>query len=153
MSNPLNRMEGGNHYTRFRFQPIQFIIDQNYDFIFGNIFKYLSRAKYKNGAEDVSKAIHYVELTKVLWKEGFWYPPILNSSAITIEDFIKINNISGEDAQVIAFIHLWMRDLSYSVQRNDRTAAMFPTFEGVVCVLSNYRNELAKAEAEGKTDE
>jgi hypothetical protein len=36
--------------------------DEYRGFLLGNVFKYLSRHKYKNGAEDIQKAFVYLDL-------------------------------------------------------------------------------------------
>jgi len=40
---------------------IDFILDQNFNYLEGNIIKYVSRYKYKNGLEDLKKAHWYLE--------------------------------------------------------------------------------------------
>ena len=40
----------------------EYISKNNLDFCEGNIIKYISRHKLKNGAEDIKKVIHYAEL-------------------------------------------------------------------------------------------
>lgn len=62
MSNPLDTQEGGDHYKSLPIQPIQFITANNIGFIEGNVIKYVCRHQNKNGAEDVKKAIHYLNL-------------------------------------------------------------------------------------------
>ena len=52
----------GTHYQQYKVQPIELIMDMGWNFIQGNIAKYVLRAKYKNGQEDIDKAIHYCEL-------------------------------------------------------------------------------------------
>ena len=42
--------------------PVEYISKKNLDFCEGNIIKYISRHKLKNGAEDIKKVIHYAEL-------------------------------------------------------------------------------------------
>jgi hypothetical protein len=42
--------------------PIEYISKNNLDFLEGNIVKYVSRHRNKNGAEDIKKIIHYAEL-------------------------------------------------------------------------------------------
>lgn len=61
-NNPLEKQVGGNHYKKFKIQPIEYIHANNLDFLTGNIIKYASRHRFKNGAEDVRKIIHYAEL-------------------------------------------------------------------------------------------
>jgi hypothetical protein len=46
------------HYTTGKIETIDYIEDMGY--IEGNIIKYISRYKYKNGLEDVKKARWYV---------------------------------------------------------------------------------------------
>ena len=54
---------GGNHYRRnFTIQPSKFINDNKLLFAEGNAIKYICRHKYKNGKEDLKKAIHYIEM-------------------------------------------------------------------------------------------
>jgi hypothetical protein len=45
-----------------KIQPVEYIHANGFDFLTGNIIKYASRHKNKNGAEDVKKIIHYAEL-------------------------------------------------------------------------------------------
>lgn len=60
--NPLQTQVGGNHYKDFKIQPIEFIHANNLDFMAANVVKYVVRAKNKNGAQDIRKAIHYCQL-------------------------------------------------------------------------------------------
>ena len=61
-SNPLQNQEGGNHYKGCKIQPIEYIVANNLDFMQGNIVKYITRHKSKNGAEDIRKIKHYCDL-------------------------------------------------------------------------------------------
>jgi len=61
---------GGKHYTDYKIQPIEFITSNNIGFIEGNVIKYVTRYKEKNGIEDIDKAIHYLELLKELHYNG-----------------------------------------------------------------------------------
>jgi len=53
---------GGGHYKQFAIQPIEFITKNQIPFIEGNIIKYASRHREKNGIEDLRKIIHYTKL-------------------------------------------------------------------------------------------
>lgn len=48
------------HYTECGIQPITYITANNMDFLEGNIIKYVSRYKRKNGLEDLAKARDYL---------------------------------------------------------------------------------------------
>ena len=58
----LNIQEGGDHYKKLKIQPIEFIDANGLDFLQGNVVKYITRHKDKNGAADVRKALHYCQL-------------------------------------------------------------------------------------------
>lgn len=49
------------HYTRLKIEPIDYIQANNLNFNVGNIIKYVSRAEYKNGIEDLEKAKYYLQ--------------------------------------------------------------------------------------------
>jgi len=52
---------GGNHYN-LAIQPVDFIVKNNIPYREANVIKYVTRHKLKNGAEDIRKAIHYLEM-------------------------------------------------------------------------------------------
>lgn len=56
-----DKQVGGEHY-KTTIQPIEYILANNLGFIEGNVIKYITRYKDKNGAEDIKKAIHYLEI-------------------------------------------------------------------------------------------
>jgi hypothetical protein len=58
----LKKQIGGNHYKKYKIQPIEFILKNNIGFCEANIIKYVLRFKEKGGAEDLLKAQHYIEL-------------------------------------------------------------------------------------------
>lgn len=60
--NPLDIQEGGNHYKDMKIQPAEFIHANNIGYFEGNVIKYVSRWRNKNGIEDLKKAKHYIEL-------------------------------------------------------------------------------------------
>ena len=55
------------HYKQGKIEVIDFILDQKMNYLEGNIIKYLSRYKLKNGIEDLEKALWY--LNKLIGKE------------------------------------------------------------------------------------
>lgn len=52
---------GGSHYKDKGIQPIEYILANNLDFCEGNVIKYVSRWRQKNGLDDLLKAKHYLE--------------------------------------------------------------------------------------------
>lgn len=58
----LNKQVGGSHYREGAIQPIQYIESNKLTFSEGSVVKYITRHRNKNGAQDLLKIIHYVEL-------------------------------------------------------------------------------------------
>lgn len=50
------------HYSRFPLEPTTFIMENGIDWCRGNALKYICRAPFKNGIEDLRKAIRYLSL-------------------------------------------------------------------------------------------
>lgn len=62
MSNTKDTQVGGNHYKSMAIQPTEYITKNELGYIEGNIVKYISRYKSKNGLEDLKKARHYLDM-------------------------------------------------------------------------------------------
>ena len=60
--NPLTTQVNGDHYVRMAIQPVEFIHANSIPFIEGNVIKYVTRWRQKNGLKDLEKAKHYIEL-------------------------------------------------------------------------------------------
>jgi hypothetical protein len=50
------------HYASFEVEPVEFVARNGLDFLRGNAIKYLCRAFLKGGAEDLKKALRYVQM-------------------------------------------------------------------------------------------
>lgn len=58
----LNKQVGGMHYKDRAIQPVTYIHANHLGFCEGNVVKYVTRWKQKNGIADLEKAKHYLEL-------------------------------------------------------------------------------------------
>ena len=54
-------MRTPDHYDH-AIQPVEFIMKNGLGFCEGNIIKYITRWKMKNGREDLLKARHYIDI-------------------------------------------------------------------------------------------
>ena len=52
----------GNHYKELPIQPVEYIHANKIGYFEGNVIKYVSRWKTKNGVADLRKAAHYIQL-------------------------------------------------------------------------------------------
>lgn len=61
-SDALTIQVGGDHYKKLKIQPAEYIHANGLDFFEGNVVKYVSRWRSKNGIADLEKAKHYIDL-------------------------------------------------------------------------------------------
>lgn len=79
MDKALDRQEGGGHYKSLTIQPVEYIQKNNIPYLEGNVIKYITRHKSKNGLEDLKKAKHYIDLIIELE-----YPKVQDNAQLTI---------------------------------------------------------------------
>ena len=58
----LDKQIGGKHYRNMKIQPAEFINENKLLFAEGNDIKYICRHQNKGKADDIKKAIHYLEM-------------------------------------------------------------------------------------------
>ena len=58
----LDKQIGGKHYRNMKIQPAEFINENKLLFAEGNAIKYICRHQSKGKADDIKKAIHYLEM-------------------------------------------------------------------------------------------
>lgn len=61
-SSALDVQVAGDHYKLLAIQPIEYIHANGIHYMEGNVVKYITRHRDKNGAADVRKALHYCQL-------------------------------------------------------------------------------------------
>ena len=57
-----SRQVQGTHYQNLAIQPIEYIHANKIPYIEGNVIKYVSRWRSKNGLQDLEKARHYIDM-------------------------------------------------------------------------------------------
>ena len=67
---PLEKQVDGSHYKSLTIQPVQYIHANSIGYFEGNVIKYVSRWRAKNGLSDLEKAKHYIELLIELESKG-----------------------------------------------------------------------------------
>lgn len=60
--NPLDKQIAGDHYKKLKIQPVEYIQENNIGYMEGNVIKYVTRWRDKNGLADLEKAKHYLEM-------------------------------------------------------------------------------------------
>lgn len=93
----LEQQIGGGHYKLMRFQPVELFAKTRCTAFQANIWKYITRYKRKNGAQDIKKCIHYAQLAIELKCDGkLGYRKIK-----TVQAFCYINNLKPEIKHIV----------------------------------------------------
>jgi hypothetical protein len=61
-ASPLQVQVGGDHYKKYKIQPVEYVHANSIPFIEGSIIKYVTRWRDKNGVKDLEKAKHFIDL-------------------------------------------------------------------------------------------
>ena len=59
---PLTTQVAGSHYKDLKIQPVEYIHANNLGYAEGNVIKYVTRWRKKDGRRDLEKARHYIDL-------------------------------------------------------------------------------------------
>lgn len=62
MTKALDIQVGGSHYKSLKIQPVEYIHANGIGYFEGNVIKYVTRWRDKNGIPDLEKAKHYIDL-------------------------------------------------------------------------------------------
>ena len=85
-----DKQVGGSHYKKMKIQPSKFVIENELLFPEGNVIKYICRHRFKNGKEDLEKAVHFIEM--IIERD---YPTI----PMTEEEEYRNAGITKEEAE------------------------------------------------------
>lgn len=96
---------GGSHYKDMPFQPIRLISMLDLDFCQGNVVKYVSRYKLKDGVRDLEKAKHYCQMAMEMEKSSPRLSMTILQAVFIAEGFVTSNRLSKWVADVIVYVY------------------------------------------------
>lgn len=96
---------GGSHYKDMPFQPIKLISMLDLDFCQGNVVKYVSRYKLKDGVRDLEKAKHYCRMAMEMEKSSPRLSMTILQAVFISEGFVTSNGLSKWVSDVIVYVY------------------------------------------------
>lgn len=90
---------GGDHYKRLPYQPAKLFAKTRCTAFQANIWKYISRYEYKDGARDIKKCMRYAQLAQE-YQCGGWLGP---KERAEVELFCDINRLSERQARIARY--------------------------------------------------
>lgn len=101
LDSPSNIQIGGNHYKKFQYQPIHFLMDITCNSALSYAIKYVSRYPNKN-PDDLDKAIHCLRLYEEWVIKGFENEEFIGEQAQL--DFLKIQKFTSQFEPKVASV-------------------------------------------------
>ncbi len=102
----IDRNSPGNddkHYSG-RYQPIDFIENWKLGFVAGNVVKYISRHRIKNGREDVAKASWYIGVLRQQHEDGLF--ECVEEGTISFKEYAEAQGFKQESMEYSALLAL-----------------------------------------------
>src|SRR6185369_13146900 len=90
-SNANSRQVGGDHY-KTEIEHWDFVESNGIGYLEGCATKYVTRARKKNGRQDLEKAVHYVDKIIDLEQEGVKTAPAIYRWAVALLHTVKNRN-------------------------------------------------------------
>ncbi len=146
MNKVLEKQVGGNHYSKLKIQPAEFIAANNWDFLSGSVFKYVTRYKDKNGRQDIEKAIHFLELRDHLYSYDeldrlyeahvSWISnsPKFKRELYSVADFVIANEFAVTDHRYKALMLLEELVFSHPAQVSELTKSLIVYLKFVIAI-------------------
>lgn len=107
LDNPLDYQVGGDHYRRLTMQPIEFSAINGLNCFDFSILRYVTRHRTKTGAQDIQKAIQYVDLRVALLPPDTG--PVVEVVPITAYNAANQEALSGVDRDALVHLSLLYR--------------------------------------------
>ena len=113
MSEANKEQVAGTHYQIQPFQHWDFVLEARIPYMEGQILKYMSRWRNKNGLQDLKKAGHfYCKLIEWVAEDKFYRGSrvvALSEDEVTalFMKWVEQNKFPSEDSLVMAFVTMW----------------------------------------------
>lgn len=93
---------GGDHYKKYRLQPIQFADENWWPASLAYALKHITRHQDKLGRQDLEKAKHYIQL-----RAEVGAPPLPHPPKYSMAECIEMNGIPAREATILMSIESW----------------------------------------------
>ena len=101
----LQTQVGGDHYSKTKIQPIEFVMANRWDACAFSILKYVSRHRDKNGLQDLQKARHFVDLRQALVE---YLRTDKATECIEVTGYCQANGLGPAETQILVSLNDWL---------------------------------------------
>lgn len=107
MSSANQTQVGGDHY-KSGYQHWDFVHDNDLGYFEGQITKYTTRRRHKNGKQDVEKALHFAMKLKELAEKFSRRPQRGNFNSALYRAFVLENQLTAQESAVVHGVLNWV---------------------------------------------
>ena len=104
--NPNATQVGGTHY-RSHFQHWDLVARLKLGYFEGQVTKYVTRHRHKNGRQDLDKALHFLIKLLTLVEGSGWKPEHLFPTTAMLDEYSIANSLTSRETDVIYLICGW----------------------------------------------
>lgn len=105
--NPNLTQVAGTHY-RSSFQHWDLVVKLRLGYFEGQVTKYVTRHRSKNGAQDLDKALHFLMKLMHLHQTAGWAPQHLHPTTTTMmHEYQEANLLNDQEARVVFYVCAW----------------------------------------------
>jgi hypothetical protein len=104
--NPNLTQVAGTHY-RSAFQHWDLVVKLRLGYFEGQVTKYVTRHRSKNGAQDLDKALHFLMKLTHLHQTAGWSPQHLHPTTTLMHDYQEANLLNDQEAKVVFYVCAW----------------------------------------------
>ena len=120
--NANDRQVGGGHY-KVGFEHWDFVHLMGLGYFEGQITKYVTRHRKKNGRQDAEKALHFLDKLIELQLQGGVWPPVARVESISMDSLLTRyraeNGLTPQEAAVIGMVSTWISHVGLRNARRD----------------------------------
>lgn len=104
--NPNLTQVAGTHY-RSSFQHWDLVVKLRLGYFEGQVTKYVTRHRSKNGAQDLDKALHFLMKLMHLHQTAGWAPQHLHPTTTMMHEYQEANLLNDQEARVVFYVCAW----------------------------------------------
>lgn len=128
--NPNDTQVGGAHY-RNSFQHWDLVAKLRLGYFEGQITKYVTRHRKKNGRQDLDKAVHFLMKLIDLHTKSAWSNVSLYPTSATLEEYRAANGLNAKELQVIRYVCQWLNPDGLKLAQQALTELVFESYPAV----------------------
>ena len=133
MSEANKTQVGGTHYRRSAFQHWDLAAELHLGYFEGQVTKYVTRARFKNGLADLQKAAHFTQKLLELHTTQDHPPYHKYITEHRLDDYVEANTLDPYERTILREVLKWRsrRDLEFALLLiNEHAARLYPPQTG-----------------------